>query len=595
MNISGLLRSFIGELQASDAKTLELKVGQIVKGIVLQLLSEQDALVNIGGVQVRARLETPLKQGESTLLQVQPESAGGQPVLKPLQGSQTQIAESSMPELLKEFGLKDDAMSRLLLRTMQQDGVPLTKDTATAFADGLKAKPGRVDPKEWIQTASLALKRGLPVSTETVQALRQVLSGPPMFELLQRLGEETEAALRDPGLPDGLKRQLTEMTAVLREAVGGASVPAEGGGDGGLPAPASQARAAAAAPSAASGGGEPPARASEAPPAPPAGRAAPAVDARLPAAAQQQATAPGGAASPAAQGPAAAAARPAAAEPLPGGAAAQPMPQAPAGDAAVAAPRAASGAAAQEPAPDHWIGRMLKALGVEHERGILLRDMGGELQRKLPEPGAPEAAAPSEDSPARTAGDTLKGLLLQIMNDNELPSGLKDTMQQAVQQITGQQLLLTPDRSAPFAQVTMFVPFRDENGQQTASVHIQSRRGSRGQLDADNCRLLFDLAMKGMGNTLLDVQVVDRVVSLNVHNDHPAVQLLIEQYRDEITGALQQTGYQLLSLKFNPYPRPSDRVKQSQTEGTAGADSVKSQQLKSLVQTKPYKGVDFRV
>ena len=61
---------------------LELKVGQIVKGVVLQLLSDQEALVNIGGTQVRAKLETPLKQGDVTMLQVQPESNGGQILLE---------------------------------------------------------------------------------------------------------------------------------------------------------------------------------------------------------------------------------------------------------------------------------------------------------------------------------------------------------------------------------------------------------------------------------------------------------------------------------------------------------------------------------
>ena len=85
MNISGLIRSLVGDLTASDSKVLELKVGQIVKGVVLQLLSDQEALLNIGGTQVRAKLETPLKQGDVTMLQVQPESNGGQIMLNRLQ------------------------------------------------------------------------------------------------------------------------------------------------------------------------------------------------------------------------------------------------------------------------------------------------------------------------------------------------------------------------------------------------------------------------------------------------------------------------------------------------------------------------------
>ena len=103
LNISGLIRSLVGDLTASESKVLELKVGQIVKGVVLQLLSDQEALINIGGMQVRAKLETPLKQGDVTMLQVQPESNGGQILLKPLMASDVQIADDSLSELLKAF------------------------------------------------------------------------------------------------------------------------------------------------------------------------------------------------------------------------------------------------------------------------------------------------------------------------------------------------------------------------------------------------------------------------------------------------------------------------------------------------------------
>src|SRR6476620_4596587 len=103
MNISGLIRSLVGDLQAADPKVLELKVGQVVKGLVLQLINDQEAFINISGLVVRAKLETPLKQGDVTLLQVQPESNSSQILLKPLTSSDVQIADESMKDLLKSF------------------------------------------------------------------------------------------------------------------------------------------------------------------------------------------------------------------------------------------------------------------------------------------------------------------------------------------------------------------------------------------------------------------------------------------------------------------------------------------------------------
>ncbi|MEC0169847.1 hypothetical protein P4H54_15805, partial [Paenibacillus graminis] len=180
---------------------------------------------------------------------------------------------------------------------------------------------------------------------------------------------------------------------------------------------------------------------------------------------------------------------------------------------------------------------------------------------------------------------TLKGVLLQVLGSSEVPPAVKEAAGQLVQQLTGQQLLLNTDRTAPFAQVTMFLPLRGPDGQETASVHIQSRRGRKGELDAANCRLWFDLDMKQLGQTLVDVQVVDRIVSLKLHNDTPWVLELLEERKDEIEAAVESIGYQLLSLRTEPLPQPS--AVSASVAGSVGklADYVPDS----------YKGVDYRI
>lgn len=239
---------------------------------------------------------------------------------------------------------------------------------------------------------------------------------------------------------------------------------------------------------------------------------------------------------------------------------------------------------------------MLKAVGVDHEHQL------AKLAEK-PEPllrGAKEdallssLAKPDADPAQKPAADTLKSLLLQLTaSSDDLPAPLKESAQQALQQITGQQLLLTNDRASMFSHMTLFIPFLDGNGQQSASVHIQSRKGKRGEIDAHNCRLLFDLQMRVMGNTLVDVHVVNRIVSLHVHNDHPMTPALIEGAREEINAALQKVGYQFLSLKTSPFPEPSlaaenDPSKSGDTAETGRLDP------RNLYQPKTYRGVDYR-
>ncbi|MGF9916439.1 hypothetical protein ABEX64_27905, partial [Paenibacillus ehimensis] len=188
MNISGLIRGLAGDAQAAEPKALELKVGQVVKGMVLQVGPEKDAVVNIGGVQVRAQLETPLKPGEVTMLQVQPESPGGQVVLKPLQPT-AQISDGSLADIVKTMGLPDSPANRQLVQLLHQAGVTLTKENVQAFAKLQAQMPPNMPQEAWLPSAVIAFQKGLPMTPETVASVRQAVQGPPFHEVLEQLGQ----------------------------------------------------------------------------------------------------------------------------------------------------------------------------------------------------------------------------------------------------------------------------------------------------------------------------------------------------------------------------------------------------------------------
>ncbi|MFB5681936.1 DNA ligase, partial [Paenibacillus terreus] len=229
---------------------------------------------------------------------------------------------------------------------------------------------------------------------------------------------------------------------------------------------------------------------------------------------------------------------------------------------------------------DPWVGRVLKLLGAEHEQQALRAAAGlAPARGELPT----GAASAGQGAVAQAEAATVKGLLLQLMDSSSVPPALKEAAQQVVQQLTGQQLLLNTDRTAPFAQVHMFIPFVGPDGRETASVQIQSRRGKRGELDSSNCRLWFDLDMKALGLTMVDVQVANRIVSVKVHNDSEWTEALLDSTRESITEALDGIGYQLLTLKAEPLPV------RSQTENGMPANIVGD------YSPQVYKGVDIKV
>jgi hypothetical protein len=580
-------------MHVSDAKTMELKVGQIVRGVVLQMLSEQDALMNIGGAHVKAHLEAPLTKGQSALLQVQPESMAGQVVLKPVEVSQVQILEPSLAELLKGFELKDTPGNRRALQDLHQAKLPLTRENVQAYADMAARVPEGAADGEWRQSALLAMKRGLPLTQETVASLNRTVFGGGVSRTIENLSTQLAGVLGNDS-PEAAVSTATRslMTQVKQALEALPSMPQAADADGAAPAAGTRAA------------GEPGAGASAARP----DAAAQAPGARAAAAAGEAAAQPK-AAPPAAE-QAATAARPA------GGADAAPATVPPRGEAAAAgahSARAATGgqglggegaapAAAQEPAP--WVGRLLKALGVQHELQLARPHEGGAAA--LPPharaaageaPPAPAGTTPPQQADAAADTATLKGLLLQLSGAEDAPPAIREQAQQLVQQVTGQQLLLTPDRSAMFTHMTLMLPVMNQNGSQTAAVHIQSRKGTNGQLDVRNCHLVFDLDMRTLGTTLVDVQVTDRIVALRVHNDFPEIGTLLEEHREGIRESLEKIGYQLLSVKVMPYPEPllGPAEGTDGAPGDSGSPSASASWAASRYHTAPYKGVDLRI
>lgn len=706
MNIGSVFRGLLGDVKAGEAKKLDMQPGQVVRGVVLKVSEDgSEAVLQIQGSQVRAKLETPLQPGQTTTFQVQPASPSGMTVLKPLNDvANTPQQTVALTDVLESVGLPDTAQNRELIQAMQKNGVPLTSENAASLREAMAKQNGNVQLGTFVQAAAVAFQRGLPLTAESINGLRQAMFGPPLNDLLSSLEQELETVLKQQGQGISTERSVGESTAIrsadrmpasptgassgvvvdgqegqapiLSKDASTAVKQAEAGQTTGgkellkgtqaanLAAAVSEASAlatdsdtATGATSAAKGtapgeaetvNGRGATVASEASVNTPESGA----DAlngprtRVEQSQSQQATAASTQLKDADGAPATATAEPAGAKTaLTAATADRPtaqqagssMPQqSTAGNTAasevtlqrlrtllqelraavppalsMAAPeqpatevaqpmagasRAADAAASQPaasspqltPTEDPWVGRVLKLLGAEHEQQVhraTTQVAQGAAARMEPPEGMPQTlpglAAASGDTVSADA-DTVKGALLQLMSSDDLPPALKEAAQQVVQHLTGQQLLLNTDRTAPFAQVHMFIPFVGPDGRETATIQIQSRRGKRGELDASNCRLWFDLDMKGLGATLVDVQVVDRIVSVKLHNDHEWAASLLTSGRESIHTALESLGYQLLSLRTEPMPIRTEQ------------NSLVSSEVQSYV-PQPYKGVDLKI
>ncbi len=628
MDVGRLMRAALGETAPAEGKALELKPGQVIRGIVMQLFAENEALLNIGGTTIRAKLETPIPVGQATLFQVQPNAGQLAVFLKPLSASTVDLATESLAGVLKSFGMKDTPLNRAVVRVLHEEGAPMSRATNAAVASAVEAlaPTGEAETDALLRAAATAAKRGLPPTAETVRALHTAMTGPTPTEVLRALEAGARDALTAPGTSATAKQAATRLLDVLQRAdalLGEALRPqaaAEGAGGARPPAgaPAPQAAPVPQASAGSAAAAAPPAQA-PATGASPMPQAAPIAASSSPAPAASAGTLPaptpppGSSAVPTQSGPGASASPPAAASGAPEGA---PPAQAP--PPAAPGPQAPAATVAPERPP---LLSFLKLLRVDAERewlklaaapspppeGGAPATSAGEraapaerLLRLMAEPAPPQSplpnAAVAADAATQAAADkapieTLKSLLSQIAGADDAPPALKEAAQTALQSVTGQQLLMAQDKSAPFAHVTMFVPLKGrDGGDGNASVQIHTRRGKKGELDADNCRLWFQLFLASLGETWVDVTVMNKIIGLHVWNDHPAAQTLMETHKAGMEAAMRDIGYQLLTFKHSTKPKET-----AAAAGDANASGAPAKGVSAAYAPPKYRGVDLRV
>lgn len=157
-----------------------------------------------------------------------------------------------------------------------------------------------------------------------------------------------------------------------------------------------------------------------------------------------------------------------------------------------------------------------------------------------------EHALSGQGDLAETELTGLKPLLMQLKNESH-GAGINDLADQVLNRITAQQLM--SHDAGPIQQLFMQVPLPDH--QSDLTVEWSGRRNKDGHIDPNYCRILFYLDLAQLKETVVDMQIQNRVVKVSVYNQnakileqaaHPFVTLL--------RGKLEQQEYKLSGVVF---------------------------------------------
>jgi hypothetical protein len=180
---TGALHSLFNHNSSQQVKTASLRPGQIINGKILKLFPDQIAEIQIGNQKMIAQLEAPLSANERYWFQVQP--GEGKVRLKVLaSGSEEGKQPESITKILGEFSLPANKENLELVRFFVKEQLPVSKEILQQASEWLKNVNPRSSGLEAIKTI---ISRGLPLSDATFSALYTANKEPSIMLLMENL------------------------------------------------------------------------------------------------------------------------------------------------------------------------------------------------------------------------------------------------------------------------------------------------------------------------------------------------------------------------------------------------------------------------
>lgn len=144
---------------------------------------------------------------------------------------------------------------------------------------------------------------------------------------------------------------------------------------------------------------------------------------------------------------------------------------------------------------------------------------------------------------------TVKGLLLQLVQQNDPTLG--DRAQQVLHFINGLQLNSVHETSH-FIQASIQVPGDQIGLNGDLFMDFESQKTEDGKINADYCRILFFLNLNALDETVIDMNVQKRFVTITIYNEHRHLETLSRPLYVPLKKGLERLDYQLSTVRFKP-------------------------------------------
>lgn len=180
----------------------------------------------------------------------------------------------------------------------------------------------------------------------------------------------------------------------------------------------------------------------------------------------------------------------------------------------------------------------------------------------------------------------LKAALLKLTQGEEANSKIAQQAEQALTNLTGQQLLSKSDANGTMQSMFFNLPMLLGGKPENLQVFVNSKNEGQ-QVDWENCNLYFLLETKKLGDVGILLNSTDRNLSITIKNDLPRFKERMEPLAALTKEKLQEVGYNVNSISFTRM-----NAVQSKTVTTPEKQEKEAKPIRPVFTEK---GMDFKI
>ena len=198
--------------------------------------------------------------------------------------------------------------------------------------------------------------------------------------------------------------------------------------------------------------------------------------------------------------------------------------------------------------------KLVMNIGYSYENDVLnyLEQSNGEWDKDLP----------------------LKPLLIEFLK--ETPSEpVKNIAEKLLHKITGIQLL--GQELGPIQQQVIQIPLNLPNKTVDLTIQWNGRKSENNEIDPAYCRVILYLELENLQDTMIDIQVQNRIITITVMNELERIRVLAEPFIPYLKEKLNSIHYTLSNVHFTDFSKAGNK------------------QPSAIYNSSSYSGVDLRI